>query len=131
MPNTSRRSFGELERSLLDVMWTDAGAWWTVREVHDSVSASRDVAYTTVMTVLDRMARKGLLRQEKAGRAYRYQARSTRAEMTADLMRETLDDVAQHDRGEALVAFVGDATPDELDALRAALARLEGDGRQP
>lgn len=97
----------------------------TVREVHAWLARDRDIAYTTVMTVLDRLARKGLVTQEREGRAYRYLARTSRAGMTAELMRETLDDFAEHDRRTALVAFVDDASPDDLDALRQALADLE------
>lgn len=124
MPH-SRGRFGDLERAVLDALWARPDDALTVREVHEAISAERELAYTTAMTVMDRMAKKGLLEQQRDGRAYTYRARSTRADMTAELMRETLDEVAAEDRAHALVAFVGDADADEIAALRAALQVLD------
>jgi predicted transcriptional regulator len=77
------------------------------------------------MTVMDRLAKKSLVDQEREGRAYRYRARASRAELTAELMRETLVDFGEQDRGSALVAFVADASPDDVAALRRALDELD------
>lgn len=126
MPATSRARFGDLERAVLEVLWAHPDQALTVREVCEHVSQRREIAYTTAMTVLDRMAKKGLLEQERSGRAYTYRARSSRAEMTAELMRGTLEEMAADDRSNALVAFVGEATTDEIATLRAALASWEG-----
>lgn len=119
-------SLGDLERAVMDVLW-DLGTdeVMTVREVHAVLLQERDVAYTTVMTVMDRLARKGLTVQHRAGRAYRYQAAATRAGLTADLMRDTLSDLGSGERGPALVAFVEDASEEEIAALRQALAALD------
>lgn len=118
----------------MDQLWAvPDGAARTVREVHAELAAHRDIAYTTVMTVMDRLARKDLVTQERDGRAYRYRARASRASMTAELMRETLDDFSEADRGTALVAFVEEARHEDLAALRKALDGLEasGPGRGP
>ncbi len=125
MANTAKPHLGELERAIMDVLWSSEDRWLTVRDVHAALNEDRALAYTTVMTVLDRLARKDLAAQQREGRAYRYQAKATRAELTAELMRETLDDFTSHDRGQALVAFVDDASPDDLAALRSALAALD------
>jgi predicted transcriptional regulator len=125
MPNSSRSSFGDLERAILEVLWSvDNPSGATVRDVHEALSEVRDVAYTTVMTVLDRMAKKGVVEQHRLQKAYVYRAAGTREEMTADLMRETLDDLAGAQRSGALVAFVNEASEEELAALRAALDEL-------
>ena len=84
---------GELERAVLEVLWSaePEEGWWTVRDVHAALAARpgrRDSAYTTVMTVLQRMAGKGLVEQQRDGRAYRYRAAGSREEMTAGLMRD-------------------------------------------
>lgn len=99
--------------------------WSTVREVHEALAAQRDIAYTTVMTVLDRLAKKDLVTQRREGRAYLYRPSASRPAMTADLMREALDEFAEDDRQRALMAFVGEASDEERAALREALARLE------
>ncbi|QCX29211.1 BlaI/MecI/CopY family transcriptional regulator [Nocardioides jishulii] len=112
----------------MDVLWDlEEGHEVTVRQVHATLSQGRDVAYTTVMTVMDRLARKGMTIQHKDGRAYRYAARTTRAAMTADLMRGTLSDLGSGDREPALVAFVEEASAEDLAALRRALAALDAD----
>lgn len=109
----------------MDVLWDLPDSQdSTVREVHTTLSASRDVAYTTVMTVMDRLARKDLVVQQKSGRAYRYRAASSRAEMTADMMRGTLSSLGSGERGPALVAFVEEASAEDVEALRQALAAL-------
>jgi predicted transcriptional regulator len=110
----------------MDQLWAAPdGDARTVREVHAELAADRDIAYTTVMTVMDRLARKELVTQERDGRAYRYRARATRAGMTAELMRETLDDFSEQERSTALVAFVEDASREDLAALRRALDALD------
>lgn len=128
----AKAQLGELERAVFDVLWaapTDSASsnagWLTVREVHANLSASRNVAYTTVMTVMDRLARKNLVEQLKSGRAYRYRPRATRSEMISEVMHDTLADFGEHDRQSALVAFVEDASPSDLQALRDALDRID------
>lgn len=118
---------GDLEKVVLEVLWA-AEDWSTVREVFAVIEAERPIAYTTVMTVLARMAKKGLVEQRRDGKAYLYRASATRGEMAADLMRQALGSVADDAGGarDALVAFVGEATEEERAALREALARLEG-----
>ena len=123
-----KTSLGELERAVMDVLWgLDPGQEVTVRDVHAVIVESRDVAYTTVMTVMDRLSRKGMTVQRKEGRAYRYHAAATRAEMTADMMRGTLSGLGTGERGPALVAFVEEASEEEIAALRQALAALDAD----
>lgn len=126
--------FGDLERAVLETLWSappadDAAGveerWWTVRQVHAALAEQRDIAYTTVMTVLDRLARKDTVEQLRDGRAYRYRARASRSEMVADLMHDTLADFSRHDRQQALVAFVEDASAADVAALRRALERLD------
>lgn len=113
----------------METLWEADDGWRTVREVHERLSAQRDIAYTTVMTVLDRMTRKELVERERAGRAWRYRATQNRGEMTAEVMRNALGEFAEEtnarDRAAALVAFVGEASASDRKALREALAALE------
>ena len=114
---------GELEQAVLEALWDLGSA--NGREVHDRLAGrgGRELAYTTVMTVLDRLARKDVVVREREGRAFRYAPRRTRAAMTAELMREALDGTGP-DRDQALVSFVGEASEADLAALRRALADL-------
>jgi predicted transcriptional regulator len=113
----------------METLWDSGDDWLTVREVHDRLSQGRDIAYTTVMTVLDRMAHKQIVEREREGRAWKYRPTHSRGELTAEVMRQALGEFAQeanaHDRAAALVAFVGEASEADRQALRDALAELE------
>lgn len=108
---------GELERAIIEVLW-DSGAPMTARAVTDAL-ADRELALTTVLTVLGRLEAKGLLTRSRDGRAHTYRAVSDRAEHTAGLMRQVLDTAG--DRQDALTRFVDSVSPDDLAALRRAL----------
>jgi len=126
MAPTSR--LGELERAVMDQLWAaPAGEWLTVRQVHERLSRERDIAYTTVMTVMDRLSKKSLVRQKREGRAYLYAPMASRAAMTAELMRGVLQEFGVGEARTALVAFVGESTAEERAALRQALSDLESD----
>ncbi len=112
---------GDLERDVMAQLW-DAGEPLTVRQVFDRLSRERELAYTTVMTVLDRLAKKGVVTQERGDRAYRYTATQTREEMTAALMLDALSSAPDGAaRDAALAHFVGRVGPAGAAALAAAL----------
>lgn len=116
---------GDLERAVMDHLWGTEDPQ-TVRQVHQGLRAQRDLAYTTVMTVLQRLARKNLVVQIKDDRAHRYAAAHGRDELVAGLMVDALAQAADSgDRQAALVHFVERVGADEADALRRALADLE------
>jgi len=105
----------------MDRLW-EAGQPLTVREVHEQLAEHRKIAYTTVMTVLDRLAKKHVVRQEREGRAFRYTPAATREQMVAELMLDALGGVQTvDDRQAALVHFLGGVSPAEAAALREAL----------
>ena len=66
------RTLGELETEIMRRLWRRAKPT-TVRELVDELQRDREIAYTTVMTVLDNLHKKGWLRRELDGRAYRYE----------------------------------------------------------
>ncbi len=111
---------GELEASVMDVLWNSAEPM-RVREVLDELNQERNLAYTTVMTVLDNLHRKGWVEREMRNRAYHYQAVASREEATAQTVRELLD--YAEDRESVLLHFVQTASEEESDFLRRALRR--------
>ena len=116
---------GELEREVMDHLWS-AGEPQTVRQVHEALAARRDLAYTTIMTVLQRLAKKKLVVQHRDDRAHRYAPTHGRDELIAGLMVDALDQVEDSDgREAALVYFVERVSADEAATLRRALADLE------
>lgn len=122
------RGFGDLEAAVMDRLW----AWEqpaSVREVLADLRKDRDFAYTTVMTVLDNLHRKGFVTRELDGRAYRYSPASSRQDYSAELMRQALEQSG--DQTTTLLRFVDEMTAEEADAVRKALrGRRGGSGRR-
>jgi predicted transcriptional regulator len=112
---------GELERAIMDVLW-ESPAPMTVRQVGSRLT-ERDLAHTTVMTVLDRLAKKGFARRQRAGRAWLYRPAESREAYVAELMLTALDQTG--DRQAALTRFARSVTEAEAQALRAALTALD------
>ncbi|HEX6969453.1 MAG TPA: BlaI/MecI/CopY family transcriptional regulator [Micromonosporaceae bacterium] len=124
---TPGKRLGPLESEVMNVLW-DAAAPLTVRETLDTLDG-RDLAYTTVMTVLDNLHRKGWVERKLDGRAYRYRPRHSREEHVGQLMSEALSSAA--DQHAALARFVARMTPQEAAALRALLDQRDLDPPEP
>lgn len=113
---------GQLEAAVMERVW----AWdrpVAVRDVLEDLQRERPLAYTTVMTVLDNLHRKGMVLREKNGRAYLYRPTRSRATHTAELMEEALSSTA--DRSTALLRFVEKLSAVEIDDLRGLLNHLD------
>src|SRR5437764_14650347 len=83
IPVTRERRLGPLETSLLNIIWKlESGA--TVREL--LAGSHIEAAYTTVMTTLDRLYKKGILDRAAEGRAFRYRARQSEQEFKANIV---------------------------------------------
>ncbi|TSD52963.1 BlaI/MecI/CopY family transcriptional regulator [Aeromicrobium piscarium] len=117
------RRLGQLETAVMQRLW-DWGRSVSVREVVEDLHKERRIAYTTVMTVLDNLHRKGLVHREKHGRAYQYTAVMSREAHTTGLLEDVLDQ--SPDRNATLLNFVGQLSAEEQVQLRAALAKLDG-----
>ncbi|WP_084722999.1 BlaI/MecI/CopY family transcriptional regulator [Streptomonospora alba] len=108
---------GDLERAVMDVLW-QRNEPLTVRDVGRAL-ADRDLAHTTVMTVLDRLAKKGVVARDREGRAWRYRPAASRENYVSELMIDALGETG--DRDAALAAFVRSMNGNEAEALRRAL----------
>ena len=124
MPGGKLARLGQLESVIMDRLWR-----WdrpvSVRDVLEDLQHERSIAYTTVMTVLDNLHRKGMVLREKAGRAYVYKPTRSSAMYTAELMEQALSTTA--DRGTALLRFVEQMSGSELDELRQALRSMSSE----
>ncbi len=98
----------------METLWSADHAV-TARDVQDALPG-RDLATTTVLTVLGRLERKGLVTREREGRAHRYRPVASREDHVAELMRDALD--AAPDRGAVLARFLGSIPADERASLR-------------
>lgn len=117
------RDLGALEAEVMRRLW-DWDRACTVREVLADLSSDRPLAYTTVMTVLDNLHRKGLVTREVVGPAYHYRSVKSREEHTADLIATILE--RSDDRTASLLKFVERLNPTEKAALRKSLGGSAG-----
>ncbi len=126
----SRRSasletlLGPLEQDVMDVVWRLRDT--TVRDVHAELAASREIAYTTVMTTMARLARKGILLRDTSDLAHRYRPVVSRDQYARGAVGDVLSWLLER-YPEPAVAYLADVV-EELDAvtleqLRDAVAR--------
>ena len=126
-----RKLMGDLEASIMEVVWArEPGSLVTVREVYEALLDSRKIAYTSVMTVMGNLAKKGVLAVEKSGAAYLYKAPLTQQAYTdravGSIVSELLSDFADPALAHFSKAIEGAGLPPEtLDRLRAKLAEQE------
>ncbi|HEV2637800.1 MAG TPA: BlaI/MecI/CopY family transcriptional regulator [Actinocrinis sp.] len=118
--------FGELEAAIMERVWAACGPV-RVRDVLTELQERRDIAYTTVQTVMEILCNKGWLDRSKDGRAFRYAATASAEEYAARLIDEAL--ASAPDRTAALVHFFDRLDDAEAAGLRAALAAAR-DGRR-
>jgi len=115
----AKRSMGELERAVMGILW-DRGGWLIPGEVH-ALLHDPSLAYTTVMTVLVRLWRKGRVERQRDGRAYAYHPVITREQYVAARMEEVLAEA--RDRAAVLSTFLDGMDPADKAQLRRLLNR--------
>lgn len=122
--------FGPLETRVLETLWALGGPA-TVREVHQRF---KGIAYTTLMTTLDRLHRKGVLEREKSGRAFAYTHRWSREDFVAAVAGQTIGALLAPDGHlQPLVSFFVDAVTrrdvEALEELERLVARRREESR--
>jgi predicted transcriptional regulator len=114
------QGLGELEAAVMNVLW-GAVQPLKVRDVLERLDTGKQLAYTTVMTVLDNLHRKQWVERERQGKAYVYEPVMTREEAAARALRDILD--TSGDPHGVLMHFVASVSDEETDILRGALRR--------
>jgi predicted transcriptional regulator len=115
-----RRPDGALEADILGVLW-GADEALTPGEVNEILDT--DLAYTTVMTVLTRLWKKGLVERVAQGRGFAYVPVMSESELATQKMTETL--AATGDRASVLAGFVGSLSKRDVGQLRRLLGELD------
>jgi BlaI family transcriptional regulator, penicillinase repressor len=121
-PRRALLDLAPLELDCMNTLWPMGQG--TVREIRDRLAARRPRAYTTIMTIMDRLARKGVVERRKVGRAYIY-----RPNLSAEEARvHALDQVIENFFGGSKDALLAQLSGDDLRA-RAAVAVGSGAAR--
>ncbi len=118
---SGRRGTGELESEVLAALWAVEPRAATPSDVQAAIG--RELAYTTVMTILSRLWKKGLVERHRQGRAYAYRPLLSEAELAARRMKAQLD--RAEDREAALSRFVSALPKRDERVLRRVVRRLE------
>ncbi len=84
-----KQVLGELEADIMEIVWQKGQC--TVRDVYENLVEQRELAYTTVMTVMGRLADKGLLQREQQGNSYIYRPALTKERYQERVVSEVLD----------------------------------------
>jgi predicted transcriptional regulator len=114
----------ELEAAIMDTIWSKQLQSFAVSDVLAGIAAQRDIAYTTVMTVVSRLYAKGLLSRERDGKRYLYSSKLTREQFLEATAREVLDRAVSDKRAMAMLAEkVSVASAGDLDDLEALIRR--------
>ncbi|NQU37554.1 MAG: BlaI/MecI/CopY family transcriptional regulator [Actinobacteria bacterium] len=115
-------TLGELESDVMQRLWARDEPM-AVRDVLDELNKSRTLAYTTVMTVLDNLHRKGMVTRRREGRSYLYAEALSQREYAGRLIADAAG--RSGDRVGALMHFVDGLDPAEIRELREALNENE------
>ncbi len=116
----------EAELEVLRVLWQQGDS--TVRQVHDVLSQDNPVAYTTVLTTLQIMHQKGLVRRDVSERAHVYAAALTQRKAQKRFLGKLLHRVFEDSAAELVMQALGSGKPtsaEELAMIRARLNELE------
>jgi predicted transcriptional regulator len=119
---------GELEAAVMQIIWEREEA--TVRDVLEVLQSKRPIAYTTVMTIMGRLAQKGVLTLRKQGKAYYYRPTATPDEFVAQRAQRAVQDVIASFGDVAMAYFLHEletADDERLAALRDMLPKERTD----
>jgi predicted transcriptional regulator len=117
-PNASRglrQVLGDLEAEIMEILWVEGSA--PVRTVHDRLAKQREIAYTTVMTVMSRLVDKGILVRRQEGRAYIYAPVESRGAFCAGVVKNVVAGLFGGSIRPALAHFVENLSEDDVAEL--------------
>jgi predicted transcriptional regulator len=126
-PSGLASHFGALELRVLDAVWRHQGREVSVRDLQPDFPAS---AYTTLMTTMDRLHRKGVLERRKVGRAFAYRAVSSRTELESGLVTRALQSVLKGESAQPILSFFVEEVSRQDDRLLDELERLVREKRR-
>jgi BlaI family transcriptional regulator, penicillinase repressor len=127
MARSASRHPTELELEILKILWRDGPS--NVRHVRDGLAGFRDLAYTSVMTIMTIMARKGYLKRKKADGGYVYRAAITAESTTRGMLRDLVNRAFEGSTAALMVNLLetGDFDAEELRQLRELINRKAGE----
>lgn len=112
------RVLGDLERSVMDILWNRGDV--TGREVLEEIEKTRPLALTTILTVMDRLLKKGLINRKKRGGIFVYAPSISRDDFVRKVSEEVMQGILDISASSAASSFVDilyKTSPEEMDRL--------------
>jgi len=119
-----RKVLGDLEAEIMEFVWAHPAKGSTVRDVFETLSKRRRIAYTTVMTTMARLARKKLLRAQRHGQAYVYSSNFTEEEFVSRFVGRILENLLISFTGVTLAQLKAVSDPRAVSRAPQILARI-------
>ncbi len=118
---------GELQLKAMNVIWDNGRA--TVGEVHEQISTQRRIAYTTVLTTMQALERRGMVTHDTVGKAYRYSPAVSREQYTEASVDKLVGDLFEGRQEQLLCHLLGAERVSKADvkAIRELIGRSEGE----
>lgn len=120
-----KKGLGPLEHQVMDIVWKQKNS--TVYSVVDELCHEKKLAYTTVMTVMSRLAKKGVLNRKKKGKTYFYQPIETKDQFIHQMVKNTISKMVDMFGEEALVAFEDETKHLSQSQKEKILSKLDND----
>ena len=122
-----RQVLGDLEYDIMEIIWENKGV--SVRTVHDILKKRRNLAYTTVMTVMSRLADKGILERIKEGSAYSYKAVLNKENFIKSSVKQVLGNLLNDFTSPVISQFVellDEENPEKIEELARLIEKKRG-----
>ena len=125
MKRKSINSLGETELEVLNIVWSLKSA--TVGEVREKILQHREVAYTTIMTVMRNLADKGYLSYKKHGKSYVYSVKKSAGDVRRGILREIVSNAFAGSPLSLVRTLVEDEnlSPDELEEIKSIIRSID------
>jgi predicted transcriptional regulator len=115
---------GPLEHEVMSIIWNKDDEV-TVRDVFDALNQVKDIAYTTVMTIMSRLATKQLLSKRKSGKTMYYTAAISEAMFTGEAVGSVIDSLMEDFADEAMAHFVAKVNKGDAEVIAQLRALLD------
>lgn len=124
------RVLGDLEKAVMDVLWEKGEA--TGREVFKEIGKGRSLAFTTILTVMDRLLKKGLIKRIKRGKLFVYTPSMSKDDFVRQVSREVLQGILDISASSAASSFVDilyKTSPEEIERLSKLIEERKKSGK--
>jgi BlaI family penicillinase repressor len=115
----------ESELEILQVLWRNSSA--TVREVHEELSKTKDVGYTTTLKLMQIMHEKGLVKRDESTRTHVYQSAVNRENTQKHMLNKLIDSLFGGSTTQLVLQALGEnkSTPEELEKIQSLLNNIK------